>query len=194
MSVEFWSRNFSCSLENYPRGMDWGPTVNVVSDSLIGCFGFYCDIFQHGFWHSNWKHTNESRQQHSSVNGVSTHGSILLLGGVDVKSTEWIAVGDAPPPLGPLTIRHGAAHCTIKHSDDYLVVTGGSGTENLVTEYRLNIDQTVPSTPLGQARINHACGVYYNSSGPVSKWQTNKQSKAISLYLDRVFNGPALKF
>ena len=45
-SVEFWSQNFSCSLKNYPRSMDWGSTVNLVLASLIGCFGFYCDIFQ----------------------------------------------------------------------------------------------------------------------------------------------------
>ena len=64
----------------------------------------------------------------------------------------------------------------MKHSDDYLVVTGGSGTESLVTEYRLNIDQAVPSSPLGQARVNHACAVYYNSSGPVSNWQTDKRN------------------
>ena len=137
-SVEFWSQNFSCSLDNYPRGMDWGPTVNMVLDSLIGCFGFYCDIFQSGFWHSNWKSTNESRMLHSSV---STDSSILLLGGLGGESTEWITVGDAPPPLGPLKIRHGAGHCTIKHSDDYLVVTGGSETESLVTGYRLYQDQ-----------------------------------------------------
>ena len=153
----------TCALENYPRGIAGGPTVNLVSESIIGCYLNYCDIFQNGSWQINWKHTNAERMGHSSVSFEdSDGGAILLLGGSSSNSTEVILVDETPAFLGPLSIRHGQGHCTIILSDHRMVITGGSGTEKFVTQYDMYDSENVISlSPMGKGRANHACGVYY---------------------------------
>ena len=175
-SVEFWSPNVTCTLKNYPRGLAGGPTVNLVSETLIGCYLNYCDIFQNGSWQINWKHTNAERMGHSSVSFEdSDGGAILLLGGSSSNSTEVIRVDETPPYLRPLSIRHGQGHCTIMLSDGRMVITGGSGTEKFVTQYEdYGSGHEISLNPMGKERTYHACGVYYfdyvNSTVPVSKW------------------------
>ena len=177
-SVEFWSPNVTCTLKNYPRGLAGGPTVNLVSETLIGCYLNYCDIFQNGSWQINWKHTNAERMGHSSVlleEDSDGDVYIILLGGSSSNSTEVILVDETPPYIGPLSIRHGQGHCTIMLSDERMVITGGSGTEKFVTQYEdYGSGHEISLSPMGKERTYHACGVYYfdyvNSTVPVSKW------------------------
>ena len=91
---------------------------------------------------------------------------ILLIGGYDSSSTEWISVDGSPSQPGPFAVRHGYDHCTIQVSSNLIVVTGGGQTEKLVTIYHLsgNGDETV-LTPLNQGRDDHACGVYQDVGG-----------------------------
>ena len=70
----------------------------------------------------------------------------------------------SPAHQGPFTVRHGAMHCTIKISADVIVVTGGSGTFDLVTEYQLTDGNETPLTSMVQPRGYHACGVYLDAN------------------------------
>ena len=91
---------------------------------------------------------------------------ILLIGGRDSRSTEWISVDGSPSQPGPFDVRHGYYHCTIQVSSDLILVTGGRNTYDLVTSYHLsgNGDET-PLTPMNQGRDSHACGVYQDAGG-----------------------------
>ena len=66
--------------------------------------------------------------------------------------------------LGPFTVRHDEKHCTIRISDDVIVVTGGRG-EDHVTEYHLIDGKGTVLPPLSQQRYDHACGIYQNPGG-----------------------------
>ena len=92
---------------------------------------------------------------------------ILLIGGSYSSSTEWISVDGSPSQPGPFDVRHGGGnHCTIQLSSDLIVLTGGDGIGDYVTEYNLssNGDET-PLTPMNQGRSGHACGVYQDAGG-----------------------------
>ena len=107
--------------------------------------------------------TSSSRRWHSSA---VKDDRILLIGGLDSNSTEWIPVDGSPSQPGPFDVRHGGAHCTIQLSSDLIVVTGGYDTFDFVTSYQLtgNGDET-PLTPMNQGRFEHACGVYQDAGG-----------------------------
>ena len=96
---------------------------------------------------------------------------ILLIGGYDSSSTEWISLDGSPSKPGPFDVRHGSDHCTIQLSSDLIVVTGGWGdTGDLVTSYHLSGDgDETPLTPMGQGRGAHACGVYQDAGQQVRK-------------------------
>ena len=141
-----------------------GPTANLVSGQLVNCYGYSCEIFNGG---GEWTHlvnTSSTRYYHSSA--VKDDNRILLIGGRDSSSTEWISVDGSPSQPGPFDVRHGSAHCTIQLSSDLIVVTGGGDTFDLVTSYQLtgNGDKT-PLTPMNQGRAAHACGVYQDAGG-----------------------------
>ena len=104
------------------------------------------------------------RVYHSSA--VKDDDRILLIGGSESRSTEWISVDGSPSQPGPFDVRHGQKHCTIQLSSDLILVTGGSGTFAFVTSYHLsgNGDET-PLTPMKQGRAQHACGVYQDAGG-----------------------------
>ena len=70
------------------------------------------------------------------------------------------------PQAGPWIVRHGHYHCTIQVSSDLIVVTGGTGTLDYVTEYQLTGDATeTEMTSLINGRHSHACGVYREAGG-----------------------------
>ena len=71
----------------------------------------------------------------------------------------------SPAQPGPFTVRHKEMHCTIQTSDDVIVVTGGGGTYDFVTQYHLTDGTETPLTSLGQPRNDHACGVYQDTNG-----------------------------
>merc|ERR1711934_574734 len=159
----FWSaadpEQGSCVLNDYPRGMGGGPTVNLVSGHLVACNYDTCEIYREGSW-QHLQDTTAYRYYHSSA---TREDAVLLIGGLDSDSTEWIAVDGSAAKPGLFTVRHGHRHCTIQLSDDIIVVTGGDGTEFFVTEYHLEEGTETALTSMGQPRRNHVCGVYQDT-------------------------------
>ena len=166
-SVEFWSpsdpEEGSCKLNDYPRDMDDGPTANLVSGQLVACMEDSCEIYNGGGAWTHLADTISARRFHTSA---VREERILLIGGEVSRSTEWISVDGSPSQPGPFRSRNWGDHCTIQLSSDLIVLTGGDGIGDYVTEYNLssNGDET-PLTPLNQARHAHACGVYLNAGG-----------------------------
>ena len=163
-SAEFWSaadpEQGSCVLNNYARQMDT-PTVNLISGRLVACYGVHsrstCEIYQEGSW-QHLQNTTAARTYHSSV---ATEDAVLLIGGdYSGGTTEWIPLNGSAAQPGPFTHRHGDRHCTIKISADIIVVTGGWGSNDYVTEYQLADGTETNLTALRQPRFGHACGVY----------------------------------
>ena len=169
-SVEFWSaadpEQGSCVLNDYPREMGGGPTVNLVSGRLVACMEDTCEIYQEGSW-QDLQRTTVTRYYHSSA---TTEEAVLLIGGYSDESsdhaehtTEWIPVDGAAAQPGPFKVRHGPRHCTIQLSSDIIVVTGGRDTGDFVTQYHLTDGADTPLPPLGQPRWAHACGAYQDA-------------------------------
>merc|ERR1711971_1070805 len=159
-SVEFWSASdqgpgLSCVLNDYPREI-W-PTVNLVSGRLVACYNDTCEMYKEGSW-EYLQNTTVSRYYHSSV---TREDAILLIGGFQSpKTTEWIPVNGSAAQQEPFLVRHGQAHCTIRISDDLIVVTGGDNARYWVTQYQLPDGTETPLTSMGTPRWQHACGVY----------------------------------
>ena len=68
-----------------------------------------------------------TRRQHSSA---STADAVLLIGGKDSDSTEWIPVDGSDARPGPFTVMNGYRACTIQINHDVIVLTGGEYTED----------------------------------------------------------------
>merc|ERR1712156_674134 len=100
------------------------------------------------------------RRYHSVV---ELRENLLLIGGEDLNSTEFIPVDGSGASPGPFTVRHGSSHCTMKISEEVIVVTGGDSTYDLVTEYRLSDGRETALTPLTEGREGPACGVYQDA-------------------------------
>ena len=170
-SVEFWSpTGQSCILSNYPRKMEMGPTVDLVSDHLVACYYHTCEIYREGSWQHLQNMTGNGgplgRKDHNSA---TTKDAVLLIGGFS-STTEWIPVDGSPSQPGPFSVRrHGPGHCTIQLSDDVIVVTGGVSNVvdpyQYVTQYQMTDGTETPLTSLGQPRYAHACGVYQDTNG-----------------------------
>ena len=164
-AVEFWSSTNadqeSCQLSDYPRSMSLGPTVNIVGNKLIACYSTSCDIYQDGAW----EHLQDTIDQRTRHSAVGLREKLLLIGGFDSYSTEFIPVDGSDASPGPFTVRHGYYHCTMKISEEVIVVTGGSATEDLVTEYQLTDGRETALTNLTEGRGWHACGVYQDADG-----------------------------
>ena len=164
-SVEFWSpanpEDWSCKLNDYPRDMQYGPTANLVSGQLVACYAITCEIYNNG----EWGHLVNSKWGRYYYSSAMKENRILLIGGESSNSTEWISVDGSPSQPGPFDVGHGSSHCTIQLSADSIVVTGGSDTEEYVTEYKLSDGYESPLTPMVQGRYAHACGVYQDAGG-----------------------------
>ena len=141
--------------------MDGGPTANIVSGQLVACYRDSCEIYIGGEWH-HLVETTSTRYFHSSA---VKEDRILLIGGIDSRSTEWIPVDGSPSQPGPFDVGHGYDHCTAQLSADSIVVTGGYDTEEYVTNYELSDGYETPLTPMVQGRWGHACGVYQDADG-----------------------------
>ena len=149
-------------LSDYPREMWDGPTANLVSGHLVACYENSCEFFNGGEW-THLVNTRFSRSSHSSA---QNDDRILLIGGHDSRSTEWISVDGSPSQPGPFHVRHGHAHCTIQVSEDIIVVTGGFQTWKYVTEYNMTGDgKETHLTPMGGGRYRHACAAYQDADG-----------------------------
>ena len=164
LSVEFWSeadrKQESCFLEDYPRAMFGGPTVNLVSGRLVACFEHTCEIYE-----GSWKHLQNTRVTRKDHSSATTKDAVLLIGGAHSNTSEWIPVDGSPAQPGPFRVRHGHRHCTIQISADVIVVTGGRDTYDYVTQYRLSDGYETPLASLGEPRHMHACGVYQDTNG-----------------------------
>ena len=141
-----------------------GPTANFVAGQLVACYYHSCERYNAD--DNSWTKiadTRSTRRWHSSA---QHEDRILLIGGYDSNSTEWISTNGGESQNGPWFVRHGYYHCTIQVSSDLIVVTGGSGTYDYVTEYQLTGDATeTVITPLINRRYYHACGVYREAGG-----------------------------
>ena len=165
-TLEFWlaagPEQESCLLNDFPRMMLQGLTVNLVSGRLVACQSKTCLIYQEGLW-KDLQNTTVVRASQSSA---TAEDAVLLIGGDLRNSTEWIPVDGSPAQPGPFIIRHGWNHCTMQINDNVIVVTGGYNTESLVTEYQLDNENETPLTEmLGKGRLGHACGVYQDADG-----------------------------
>ena len=78
-SVEFWSapEQESCVLNDYPREMTYGPTVNLVSGHLVACYGKTCEIYREG----SWKHLQNTRVSRYGHSIAKTEGAVQLIRG-----------------------------------------------------------------------------------------------------------------
>ena len=155
-------------LDDYPRGMTDGPTVNLVSNRLVVCYQDTCEIYREG----SWQHLQDTMHQRRHHSSATTKDAVLLIGGTIAYSgedftdtTELIPVDGSPAQPGPFTVRHKEMHCTIQTSDDVIVVTGGYNTFDFVTQYHLTDGTDTPLTSMGQGRHGHACGVYQDTNG-----------------------------
>ena len=141
-----------------------GPTANFVAGQLVTCYLDSCEKYNDN--DNSWTKiadTRSGRRYHSSA---QHEDQILLIGGRDSSSTEWISTDGGEPQIGPWIVRHGQSHCTIQVSSDLIVVTGGWKTEDYVTEYQLTGDATKTElTSLINGRRFHACGVYREAGG-----------------------------
>ena len=144
-----------------------GPTVDLVSNHLVACYGLTCEIYQEGSW-QHLQNTTVYRDIHSSA---TTKRAVLLIGGFYANTTEWIPVDGSPAQPGPFTVRHGSLHCSIQTSDDAIVVTGGQGTESFVTEYQLADGTETHLVSLRLPRYAHACGVYQGTDDELVSFQ-----------------------
>ena len=152
----------SCVLGDYPRLMYFGPTANLVSSQLVACYEDTCEIYRRVDWRGKWSHLVNTRSRRIDHSSIVNGDRILLIGGVDSRSTEWIPVDGSPSQPGPFEVRHGSSHCTIQVSPNLIVVTGGYDTEEYVTEYDKLTGDTL-ETPLNGMkgpRYAHACAVY----------------------------------
>ena len=170
--MEFWSTldpdEASCTMNDYPRMMSAGPTVNLVSDRLVGCYYDRCEVYRNGSW-QHLQDTLHAREWHSSA---KTDDAVLLIGGYySEETTEWIPIDGSPAHPGPFFIRHWYKHCTIQVNALTIVVTGGRTStydhyyQDYVTEYKLNDVTETPLTPLLKPRRQHACGSFLNDNG-----------------------------
>ena len=139
----------------------YGGTVSIVGNQLVACVEKSCDIYQEGAW----KHLQDTIHERSYHSAVPLREKLLLIGGRDSDSTEFIPVDGSGASPGPFTVRHGYYHCTMKISEEVIVVTGGWDTEDLVTEYQLTDGRETALTPLTGRRRGHACGVYNDTDG-----------------------------
>ena len=90
---------------------------------------------------------------------------VLLIGGRGISTTEFIPVDGSGASPGPFTVRNGDSHCTMKISEEVIVVTGGYLTYDLVTEYQLTNGRETALKTLTEGRSSHACAVYQDADG-----------------------------
>ena len=156
-------------LEDYPREMEYGPTVNLVSGQLVACYGDTCDTYKDG----EWNHLVDTRSARRYSSSAVNDKRVLLIGGsqhdLDSNTTEWIPVDGSPAQPGPFNVNVEFG-CVIQTAPDLIVVTGGSCPNGEmcrdVWEYQLTGDFTkTPLTPMRQGRLGHACGVYQGVGG-----------------------------
>ena len=133
-------------------------TLDTVSNTVVSCLEEKCDKLVDSSW-TLLTSTLVSRKDHTSAIFDS---KILLIGGTsDPSSTEWIPLDGSEAYQG-FTISQGRKkHCSIQPSPNIVILTGGSGAGERVTEIILpngTLERDLPS--LSFPREYHACGSY----------------------------------
>ena len=142
----------------------YSPTANFVAGQLVACYEDSCERYNDD--DNSWTKIADTRSRRYSHSSAQYEDRILLIGGEDSRSTEWITTNGGESQNGPWIVRHGHLHCTIQVSSDLIVVTGGEDTYDYVTEYQLTGDATqTVMTSLINGRREHACGVYREAGG-----------------------------
>ena len=144
--------------------MFWGSIANFVAGQLVACYEDSCERYNDD--DNSWTKIADTRSRRRFHSSAQHEDRILLIGGRDSSSTEWIPTNGGDSQIGPWVVRHGESHCTIQVSSDLIVVTGGYETNDYVTEYQLTGDATeTVMTSLITGRRHHACGVYQEAGG-----------------------------
>ena len=144
--------------------MWYGPTANFVAGQLVACYEYSCEKYNDN--DDSWTKIADTRSRRRWHSSAQHEDRILLIGGGDSSSTEWISTNGGESQPGPWIVRHGEDHCTIQVSSDLIVVTGGLSTWDYVTKYQLTGDATeTVMTSLITRRDAHACGVYREAGG-----------------------------
>jgi len=161
---EFWSpppNPSSCVLPYLPSMMAHH-TIDRVGDKLVLCYRKACSVFSGGEW-SHLADTIVNRHYHTSA---VVGDAVLLVGGeYDWYTTELVSVDGGESQLDFQLDQGRFKHCSIQTSETSMVLTGGDGTLELVTQHTgLGqgeggvVSEEMPSLITG--RKYHACGSY----------------------------------
>ena len=161
-SAQLWTTDSgSCAL---PPLLDTksGHTVDSVSGSLVDCHGTSCNQLTLDDGWVEVVRLVEQRLGHTSA--IISDDLLLLVGGQESSNTtELVDIGRGESKAS-FTLQPGRQyHCSIQLTSDTVVLTGGSGTETLVTEFS-NLGESEPLMKelagLQDGRRAHACGSY----------------------------------
>jgi len=162
-TAEFWAKmpqEAHCSLPSFPEEL-YDPTLDVLQDRIIACYERRCYQLVGGEW-IVWATTAEVRKYHTSA--VTEEGLLLVGGTVEPTRTELIPLQGGTGVASFQLERPGwKDHCSVQVSDSTMILTGGQGTDALVTEYTNlgSADKVIatPLTSLTSPRHHHACGL-----------------------------------
>ena len=88
-------------LNDYPRDMEQGSSVSLVSSRLVACQYDTCEIYLEG----SWEHLQDVKPVRLSHSSATTEEAVLLIGGMFSKTSEWIPVDGSVAQTSNLTGR-----------------------------------------------------------------------------------------
>merc|ERR1712223_2313763 len=157
--AQFWTKDSgTCALPSL-LSTDSGHTVDLVSNTLVDCHGRTCSQLTPL---NGWEVLVEPRLGHTSA--VLEDDLLLLVGGRDSpETTELVDLAKGKSMIGFSVQRGRRFHCSTQLTSDTIVLTGGLGTETIVSELS-NLREPEPSLrdlpSLQEGRRAHGCGSY----------------------------------
>jgi hypothetical protein len=110
----------------------YGSTVDTVEGRVLACYYDSCLELTGSGWEAG-PSTLHSRSHHTSA--VTAEG-LLLVGGYYSPTTTELLPAEGGPAREGFPLQPGRwGHCSIQLSADTIVLTGGTSTQSLVTEY-----------------------------------------------------------
>jgi len=161
-SAQIWTKDSGSCVLPPLLATESGHTVDSVSGSLVDCHGTTCNQLTPEEGWEEVVRLLEPRLGHTSA--VISDDLLLLLGGQDSSDTTELVDVAKGETTASFTLQPGRQfHCSVQLTSDTVVLTGGLGTETLVTEFS-NLGQTEPSVKelpgLQDGRRAHACGSF----------------------------------